>query len=200
MKLYTLEPSGKLAANISGISKRTKMNVLIENVDTLDLDTLVVIGDGTPDDIAFSIIAFHLKVDKIAWIVKEDDKMSTIYERIQKSLKKLAKCEIKIIDEESEKRLKVYEFKYGSKEFELILVINGLDEIHTDKHSIEDHLLKAAELLSIEIGDFENSKEAWNSIKDRHEDIFKKLKKKRKIVESVFPQQIQGCKYLAEKL
>jgi len=206
------------------------MDVLVKEVATRDLDTLVVIGDGTPDDIAFSIIVFHLNGDKIAGIVKpkekkridcvglipaylkgnirkiiflmdqEDDKLSTIYERIHEGVKKIATGKIKVIDEESEKRLKVYECKYGSKEFELILVINGLDEIHTDKHSIEDHLLKAAELLSIEIGDFENSKEAWNSIKDRHEDIFKKLKKKRKIVEGVFPQQIQGCKYLAEKL
>lgn len=209
------------------------MDVLVKEVATQDLDTLVVIGDGTPDDIAFSIIAFHLKGDKIAGIVKpkeekridciglipaylkgnirkiiflmdqEDESLHTIYEGIQKSLKNLAKCEIKIIDEEdeSEKRLKVYEckYKYGSKEFELILVINGLDEIHTDKHSIEDHLLKAAGMLKIEVGDSENSKEAWNSIKDRHEDIFKELKKKRKIVEGVFPQQIQGCKYLTEK-
>jgi len=230
MKLYPLELSSRLVTNISRISRRLKMDVLVKEVATRDLDTLVVIGDGTPDDIAFGIIAFHLKGDKIAGIVKpkeekridcvglipaylkgnirkiiflmdqEDDKLSTIYETIHEGVKKIATGKIKVIDEESEKRLKVYECKYGSKEFELILVINGLDEIHTDKHSIEDHLLKAAELLSIEVGDFGNSKEAWNSIKDRHEDIFKKLKKKRKIVEGVFPQQIQGCKYLAEKL
>ncbi len=134
---------------------------------------------------------------------QEDDTLSTIYEGIQKSLKKLAKCEPKIIDDgdESEKRLKVYKGKSGSKEFELILVINGLDEIHTDKHSIEDHLLKAAEMLSIDVGDFENSKEVWNSINhDRQLKIFNELKEKRKMVESVFPQQIQGCNYLTEKL
>lgn len=226
MKLYTLEPSGKLAAKISGISKRIKMNVLIKGVDTTDSDTLVVIGNGTPDDIAFSIIAFHIKVDKIAGIVKpkterrygfinliptylkgkvrkililmdqEDDKMSTIYERIQEGVKKLATGKIKVIDEESEK-VRVYEGKYGGKEFELILVINGLDEIQTTKHSIEDHLLKAAEILSIDVGDFDNSKAAWKSINhDRQLKIFKGLKEKRKIVESVFPQQIKGCEYL----
>ena len=127
---------------------------------------------------------------------QEDDRMSTIYERIHEGVKKLATGEIKVIDEESEKRLKVYKGKHGSKEFELIIVINGLDEIHTDKHSIEDHLLKAAEILSIDVGDFDNSKAAWNSIKDRHEEIFKGLKEKREIVECVFPQQIKGCEYL----
>ena len=226
MKLYTLEPSGKLAAKISGSSKRIKMNVLIKGVDTTDSDTLVVIGNGTPDDIAFSIIAFHIKVGKIAGIVKpkmerrygfinliptylkgkvrkililmdqEDDKMSTIYETIYEGVKKLETGKIKVSDEESEK-VRVYEGKYGGKAFELIIAINGLDEIHTDKHSIEDHLLKAAEILSIEVEDFENSKAAWKSINyDLQLKIFKGLEEKRKIVESVFPQQIKGCEYL----
>jgi hypothetical protein len=207
------------------------MDVLVKEVATQDLDTLVVIGDGTPDDIAFSIIAFHLNGDKIAWIVKpkeekrvdcvglipaylkgnirkiiflmdqEDDKLNTIYERIHEGVKKLATGKIKVIDEESEKRLKVYECKYGSKEFELILVINGLDEIHTDKHSIEDHLLKAAKMLSIDAGDFGNSKAAWKSIThDRQSKIYKELKAHRKLVESVFPQHVQGCNYLMEGL
>ena len=83
----------------------------------------------------------------------------------------------------------------------MILVINGLDEIHTDRHSIEDHLLKAAAMLSIDVGDFENSKEAWESIThDRQLKIYKELKEKRKMVESVFPQQVQGCNYLMEGL
>jgi len=54
MKLYPLDPSNRLATNIAGNSKRIKMNVLIEYVKPRDLDTLVVIGDGTPDDIVFS--------------------------------------------------------------------------------------------------------------------------------------------------
>jgi hypothetical protein len=70
MKLYPLEPSSRLATNIVRISKRIMMNVLIKGVDTSDSDCLVVIGDRTPDDIAFSIIAFHLNGDKIAGIVK----------------------------------------------------------------------------------------------------------------------------------
>ena len=228
MKLYTLDPNSRLATNITKISRVLKMDVLVKGVDISDLDTIVVIGDGTPDDIAFSLIAYHLNGDKIAGIVKppgrtglgvsdliptylkgkvrkimvlmdqEDEPLNTICERIQNSLKKLAKCKIKIIDEEgkSEKRQKVYKCKYGGKEFELILVINGLDEIHTDKHTIEDHLLKVAEMLSIEVEDFENSKEAWKSIEHHHVEIFKGLKEKRNIVGSVFPQQIKGCEYL----
>ncbi len=53
MKLYTLDPSNRLATNIARISKRINMNVLTK-FEPPSFDTLVVIGDGTPDDIAFS--------------------------------------------------------------------------------------------------------------------------------------------------
>jgi hypothetical protein len=230
MRLYTLEPSSRLATNIARISREKRINVFAE-YEPQSLDMPVVIGDGTPDDIAFSIVAFHLNGDKIAGIVKtkmekrdtcidliptylkgnirkililmdqEDDQLDTIYERIQRGMEKLATGEVEVIDEENEERVKIYTGKYGSKDFELILVINGLDEIHTDKHSIKDHLLKAAEMLSIDIGDFENSKAAWKSINhDLQLEIFNGLKNKSEMVENVFPQQVQGCKYLTEKM
>jgi len=165
MKLYPLEPSSRLATNIARISKKTRMDVLIKGVNIADLDCLVVIGDGTPDDIAFSIIAFYLNGDKIAGIVKpkmekryacidliptylkgnirkililmdeEDDPLDTIYERIQRGVEKLATGEVEVIDEETEERVRIYTGKYGGRDFVLILVINGLDDIRTDKHS-----------------------------------------------------------------
>ena len=228
MKLYPLEPISRLAINIARISKKTRMDVLIKGVNIADLDCLVVIGDGTPDDIAFSIIAFHLNGDKIAGIVKpemerryacinliptylkgnirkililmdeEDDPLDTIYEKIQRGVEELATGKVKVIDEETEERVRIYTGKYGSRDFVLILVINGLDDIRTDKHSIEDHLLKAAdEMLSIDIGDFENSKAAWKSINHNLQlEIFNALKNNREMVKRVFPQQVQGCGYL----
>ena len=227
MKLYPLEPSSRLATNIARISKKTRMDVLIKGVNIADLDCLVVIGDGTPDDIAFSIIAFYLNGDKIAGIVKpekekryacinliptylkgnirkililmdeEDDPLDTIYEKIQRGVEELATGKVKVIDEETEERVRIYTGKYGSKDFVLILVINGLGDIRTDKHSIEDHLLKAAKMLSIDIGDFENSKAAWKSINhNRQLEIFNALKNNREMVKRVFPQQVQGCGYL----
>jgi hypothetical protein len=227
MKLYPLEPSSKLAAKIAGISKRIRMDVLIGNVDILNLDTLVVIGNGTPDDIAFSIVAFHLNGDRIAGIVKpktdrrygfinviplylrrgnirkililmdqEYDSLDEIYERIQKDFGKLAPGKIEVIEEESEERVRIYKGKYGSKEFELILVINGLDEIGENKHSIEDHLLKAAGEVSINVGRFETAKEAWKALSnDQQLKVYKELKAHRKLLESVFPQQVLGCQY-----
>jgi len=227
MKLYTSDSSNRLATNIARISKRIKMNVLTK-FGPPGLDTLVVIGDGTPDDIVFSIIAFHSEADKIVGIVKpeirgfgvidliprylegnirkilvlldqDDYILSEFYEKLQKRLQKVATSELEINDEDCEKRLRVYNGKYGGKEFELILVINGLDEIRTDQHTIEDHLLKAAEILSIDVGNFENSKKAWQAIPERQLKIFKELKTKGKLVGTIFQQQVKGCEYLKAK-
>jgi len=227
MKLYPLEPSSRLITNIARISKEIKMNVLIltKGADIPDPDTLVVLSDGLFDDIASSLIAYYLNGDKIAGIVKskrtrfgaidllptylkgairkivflidqEDDSLNTIYKNIQRRLEKLATGEIDIVGEENEK-VKVYKGKYGSREFELTLIVNGLADIQTDKHSTEDHFLKAAEMISIEVGEFENSKKAWESIThDERLKIFKELKANRELMEGVFPQQVQGCNYL----
>lgn len=187
MKLYPLEPGSDLAQKIAGVSKRLQMDVLISNVNVGNLDTLVVIGNGTPDDIAFSIVAFKSKVDQSALIVKpkterrygftnmiplylknnvrkililmdqEDDTINTIYERIQKHVEDIATGEIEVIDDETNERVRIYKGEYGSKAFKIILIINGLDDTHTDKHSIEDHLMNVAEGISIDIGAFENS-------------------------------------------
>ncbi len=225
MKLYPLDPSNRLATNIARISKDIKINVLTK-FEPPGLDTLVVIGDGTPDDIVFSIIAFHSEADKIVGIVKpgitgfgviyliprylkrnirkilvlldqDDYSLSTFYEKTKQRLKKVATSKLEIIEEKSEKRLRVYNGKYGGKEFKLILVINGLDEILTDKHTIEDHLLKAAEMLSIDVENFKNTKKAWQSVTiERQLKIFNDLKTKGKMMGSIFPQQVKGCEYL----
>lgn len=70
MRLYPIEQSGKLAAKIAGISKKIRMDVLIKEDRARERDTLVVIGNGTPDDITISIVASHLNGDKIIGIVK----------------------------------------------------------------------------------------------------------------------------------
>jgi hypothetical protein len=230
MRLYPIEPSSKSAAKIAGISRKTKMTVLIKEAPAQGLDTLVVIGNGTPDDIAISIVAFHVNGGKIAGIVKpkterrygfinmipvylkdnvrkilvlmdqEDDQLTEIYASIQNDLVRLATSELEVIESGGEERVRVYKGRYGSKEFELIVVINGLEGIHTDKHCIEDHLVSAAEQISIAVGDFENSKAAWRSLSNDHQlRIYKELKGHRRLLESVCPQQIRGCRYLEEQ-
>jgi hypothetical protein len=80
-------------------------------------------------------------------------------------------------------------------------MIAGLNEEKATIYltSLEKNNLKAKSLTlkdMEDVGDFENSKKAWESIThDRQLKNFKELKEKRKMVESVFPQQVQGCNY-----
>ncbi|MGB9895573.1 MAG: hypothetical protein ACPLN2_06710, partial [Thermoproteota archaeon] len=51
-----------------------------------------------------------------------------------------------------------------SEKFNLIVVVNGLEEIKTKKHSIEDHLIKVAKTENLgNLEEFNNSKNAWES-------------------------------------
>ena len=71
---------------------------------------------------------------------QEKDNLNDIFDECKR---RLIKNNISITKEEEELRLKVYDCKYVDREFKIILVINGLDEIDVKKHRIEDHLIKA---------------------------------------------------------
>ena len=119
---------------------------------------------------------------------QEDQRLKYIFRGAKK---RLAKKGFSVENEIEEDRLKVYDCKFGGRDVRLILVINGLDEIQTNKHTIEDHLLKAAKTFGIEIDfDFENSKDAWKRLKN-HEEIFKKLKERN--VKDIFPSSLESA-------
>ena len=49
MKLYPFGPTDKLAINIARISRKLKLNVI--DTEAGRLDGLIIVADGTPDDI-----------------------------------------------------------------------------------------------------------------------------------------------------
>ncbi len=76
--------------------------------------------------------------------------------------------------------------------------INGLDEYDFEKHTIEDHLLKAAEIsLKIKL-EGSDPKKCWKNLREEHKcEIFGRLlKESNEHLEQIFPQQIQGLRYL----
>lgn len=97
-------------------------------------------------------------------------------------------------------RLKVYDCALSDKQFSLILVLNGLPEMPTNKHTIEDHFLKAASELGLvklpqKITDPKNY---WQSKVDitTKEIVLKELIAGRRLTEEAFPQQLKACEYL----
>lgn len=222
MKLYPLEPTSRLAVNIAGISRKLRIEVITTKPNILD--AIVIVANGTPDDIAFSIISYHLDGEKAVGIIKpsvtrlsvidlvplyiskfrkinrimilidqEDQEIDYIFNEAKR---RLINKGVSVSCEKEENKLRIYECKIGSKSFRLILVINGLDDVSTKKHTIEDHFLKAAEIFLKLKPEFENSKDAWKSIKESQIKVFKKLKEKFR--DDIFPQQIRGCKYLED--
>lgn len=58
MRLYPLEPTGKLAINISTFSRRLRLRVMAGYLYEEELKGLIIVTDGTPDDyvVACSLI------------------------------------------------------------------------------------------------------------------------------------------------
>ena len=57
-------------------------------------------------------------------------------------------------------RVKKYDCELGSKRFSFIILINGLDDVHTRSHCIEDHLIRFAQISEVE----NDSKSKWNKL------------------------------------
>lgn len=220
MKLYPLEPTSRLASNIASISRKLMLGVLTYKVEMLD--GLVIVADGTPDDVVVALISYHLDGKKTIGIVKSKEGLPGALESIPTYLKSNIKRMIAIIVDQEDKKLKdvfddaewglkahgvsisvevnedrfrIYDCRHGNEGFKLVLVVNGLDEVKTAKHSIEDHLVKAAEGL-INFGQFETSKDAWKSVKEHHLDVFKRLKDDLDSIHRIFSQQFKGLSML----
>ncbi|HIE23453.1 MAG TPA: hypothetical protein EYP68_04405 [Candidatus Korarchaeota archaeon] len=218
MMLYPLDLESRIATNIARISTRLRIEVMALEVERIE--GVVIIANGTPDDIAFSIISHHsdgeitvgiakprertgigvidvlpsyAKAGRIMVLMDQEDR--NIQDIFSEARKKLINAGFRVIKEVEEEMLKIYHCQFAGRSVVVVLVVNGLDEIQTEKHTVEDHLLRASEVFGIEIGNFENSKDAWRRMRNYHEEIFVKLKKSREI-EEIFPQQFRGCEYL----
>lgn len=222
MKLYFLDPKSKTKINVARLRKSGYdiRRIIVESVKSLD--ALILICNGTPDDKVLGILSYHIDGGKIVGVVKPEkihlgalDQLKTyLGPKIQKimilidqedltlenffneALNRMVRIGINVsqedISEEEIDRLKVCQCLLVQKGFEVIIVVNGLEEVCTDKHSIEDHLTKAA---GIEVT--ENSKQSWNSLsRNERKDIFRGLKGKRKVIEELFPQQVSGCAWI----
>jgi len=80
----------------------------------------------------------------------------------------------------------------GGREFEVVIVVNGLDDVLTTNHCIEDHLAKAKGLRVRG-----KSKDAWTALSSEEQRlVFRDLKGSIRTLEQLFPQQVHGCRIL----
>ncbi|MCD6484462.1 MAG: hypothetical protein J7L47_05045 [Candidatus Odinarchaeota archaeon] len=227
MMFFPLNPTQRTVRNIQKYSRKLNIQVIVSKSNILR--DIVVIGNGTPDDVAFSIVAHDQNGEKVVGIVKpekiwlnvidfipiylqgnvrnililidqEDKNLALLYDEIKERITRIG---IQASEEDVDKRVRVFSCTRGAKKFRLIFVINGLDDIPTKKHTIEDHLVKAASifennsiLLELEKTG-KTSKEVWKELEEGiREKILRQLTQQRKKMRKLFPQQILGCKYL----
>jgi len=222
VKLYPLEPGSRTAINIQKFCRKYGIEATVPT-PKISPDSLVVLGNGTPDDIAFTLIAYHLNGEKIAGIIKPGKKtglsaiepaLTTVFrsmpglrkilllidqeesplEEILQGAQKHIQTQGFQIKEEEEKgaRLTIFHCIRNSSSLSMIVAINGVDEIPTEKHTIEDHLLMSAWQMGIETErNLIDAKTAWNSLeKDQQDSVFSWLLHNKEKVSELFPQQV----------
>ncbi|MCX9013136.1 MAG: hypothetical protein OIN66_18700 [Candidatus Methanoperedens sp.] len=230
MKLKALETyfATRLTSKLrNNISKDFRYKILAETAKE-DINSLIVLGNGNIDDLAVPIVCHHLNGNKIVGITKPDgkkrlnalselptyisrhkiDKIALIMDQEEDDLDEIFnQAEKKLMDQHiqfdvvnNNNRFKQYQCKHGSRTFDFILIISGLNDFHTKTHKIEDHLVKGAFKLSRISEDPQDSKETWNSV-DTHTqgEILNGLVKSKSISSEVFPQHFNGLRLLEEQ-
>lgn len=214
----------KLTKKVSKISKELRYKI-IETKD-VNFDALIVLGDGDVDDLVVPIICHHLDGTKVVGITKpektristlkdfpiyisklkiskvvlimdqEDDPIDTIYEQIESNLRGL---NIGFDLAEDRDRMRKYNCKLGSRSFDFILIISGLEEIPADMHRIEDHLVKAA----MDIGKIDppsekiDTKKTWKTLDESvKSEVLSRLKESRSFSREILPQHFSGLELL----
>jgi len=129
-------------------------------------------------------------IDKIAFVLdQESEGLDDLQENIEK---KLGESGYKFERDKNvkDRRLLSYDVKLGPRTFSIIFCINGLDEINSKKHSIEDHLLLALNINNPR----DSSKDEWKKLSgNERNDAFCEIKKN---PEKYCPQQYGMLKLL----
>ena len=132
-------------------------------------------------------------LSKIAVLMdQERDSLEAIYEGVRKNL---IGCEEDFVKD----RLCLYKCLRGKRRVDVILIINGLSDVMSERHTIEDHLLQAANrFLDVDISDVVDSKDFWwKRLRDIHDEVYNRLKiAGREEISKIFPQQFEGLKLL----
>jgi len=188
-----------------------------------ELKDVVVIGNGTPDDVAIAALCKSLNGKRTIAMIKSkghtglgaiESVINLIYGRakIERCImiidqdnnelddmkvgleKKFSEFGVSFDKENESRRTLIYECKKGQKTAKFCLCINGLDgEFNT--HAIEDHLLKLAEQIGVNITNINNNpKETWNGLtKENRERVLRQIWRLDDVIAiDVFPQHVEA--------
>jgi len=224
VKLHPTQPTGgRIAVNIRRFVPQALAPALKEG----RLNEVALLANGTPDDVALALAAHHLNGKHTIGVAKPPrSRGPEVVKAIPQYVKLGVKTVLLLIDQEEREveevlqligekasqagiktekperktadgRLTLYRCRHGTRRFNLVIIINGLEEISTKKHTVEDHLLKAAQpLLKTPTKIEDDPKTAWKRLKQQHGQIYQKLREKLSLIRQIFPQHIKGLRLL----
>jgi hypothetical protein len=208
-----------IRSKLRKIDKQLPQKVLADKVTPSTIDSLIVLGDGREDYVVVPLICHHLNGNKTAAIVKptftrdgaiqtlktivknyktiafildqEKDKLPELSNKITMKLN-----EIGVISEEIENlvegRVIRYECNMGDHRFRFVVVVNGVEDVGSHSHKIEDHLVR---LASVTVQN--DSKDTWNELGEEERlEVFRRIRDDRNVAEKVFNQHFEGLRLL----
>ncbi len=222
MRIQLLNVPGSLnSVKIEVRIRRIVKELSLENplTDKGSVDGLIIIGDGTPDDVAVTIIAHWLDgkcnaglfipIDRrlgavkhvirvmrifngkpIAFVLdQEDQELEDLYEGLKK---KFSEFGVILESRDGEGRWREFTARFDSQASKIIVVVNGLEGYEV--HKIEDHLLA---LINVDLRELGNARKdskvvAWKILSSKEKDLLVKALKKlsRENLKEYFPQHI----------
>ena len=220
MKTYFLAPDSDLTRNIINFDRKYKKRDFTYDGSTYS--GAIAITNGTPDDIMTYLLCANLNGEQVTSIFKpeegtrygsinglfdiigpnvntllivmdqENEPLEIITQHIERILTENG-CEI---SRENKDKILTYNCTKGPISFRLIAVINGLNQIITEKHCIEDHLIYAGNIRCD--GD---SKRTWMHLTQtqRDEVIASIVKASRRKIMELFPQQFEAIGLFKER-
>lgn len=228
MKLLPLTPelAGSLKGRARKISKQLQQEVTTQPAE---FDTLIILGNGDPDDRALLVICHHLNGAKTAAITKPKYTRTAVLEHLPTYILHLKNVKniVVILDQEDdplnqlnsqierklrektcshkpiheEERLRQYDCTLANRNFTLTIVINGLDTPYAEKHNIEEHLTHAATKLNIIKPPTQktDTKQLWTKLRQKQPQILKTLYTQKTLCQETFPQHWKALSKIAEK-
>ena len=221
MKLKPLDPAHRCSTRMFATARRLHIASVVAQAPEFS-DRVVVVADGSPEDEVLPILAVALNgarlVDVAFPMHKSLSVFSVIGDYVDRGYRRIAvmvdqeERGINEVSSDVKKRLStqislesfnVEEHRIYAKGSRLGknvfvgIAINGLSDSRFSRHTVEDHLLAAAEalgLVSLEHGVLD-SKEAWKSMsRSMQLKVLGELVARRELVEKAFPQQVDVLK------
>lgn len=229
MRIYLPNPSSRMSIRVRAFSRNFKLKVIVERGVVRKPLKLVMLGDGSPDDVMVAIVANHLDGGEVVALVKPKvPREAGIVDALHAWTRAEVSGILAILDQETtsvdevmrafEDRLRVsgvrferrakrgrvatYACSIGPSRFEVILVVNGLEEQYI-RHTVEDHFLEAAKRSTLRKVVEEalrrtrrDPKRAWSLLGEKRGEVFGRLVKDPRLAERSFPQQFKAFRGL----